>query len=206
MHGTKSVHSFQVLARQVAGLSRGSTSRITVAAAPRLASSIICLRCQTSSKNLLPFSWSPAQPLYLAVRNFSRSSAWLQAASSSGDGTASGQQQQAQAQVQPRLSLTFTCTVKDCGHRSTHEFSKRSYEKGIVLVQCPGCKNRHLIADHLGWFKDSHEAKTVEEMVKQHGGRIRKGSKYASDGSDQGETIEIEEDSHEDAQPNASDL
>lgn len=42
----------------------------------------------------------------------------------------------------PRLSLTFTCTVTDCSHRSTHEFSKASYEKGIVLVQCPNCKNR----------------------------------------------------------------
>lgn len=64
--------------------------------------------------------------------------------------------------------MTFTCTANDCGHRSTHEFSRRSYQKGIVLVQCPSCKNRsiplilisyltdkynrHLIADHLGWF------------------------------------------------------
>lgn len=32
-----------------------------------------------------------------------------------------------------------------CGHRSTHEFSRVSYEKGIVLIECPGCKNRHLI-------------------------------------------------------------
>lgn len=38
-------------------------------------------------------------------------------------------------QIDPKLSLTFTCTVQDCGHRSTHEFTKRSYEKGIVLVQ-----------------------------------------------------------------------
>ena len=60
---------------------------------------------------------------------------------------------------------------------------------------------RHLIADHLGWFKDSHEAKTVEEMVAAHGGRIRKGVKYAADGSEQGETIEIEEDSHPDGAP-----
>ena len=43
---------------------------------------------------------------------------------------------------EPRLSLTFTCTVSTCFHRSTHEFSKASYERGIVLVQCPGCKNR----------------------------------------------------------------
>jgi len=49
--------------------------------------------------------------------------------------------------------MTFTCTADGCGHRSTHEFAKRSYTKGIVLVQCPSCKNRHLIADHIGWFK-----------------------------------------------------
>ncbi|KAF5384615.1 hypothetical protein D9757_007495 [Collybiopsis confluens] len=44
--------------------------------------------------------------------------------------------------IEPRLSITFTCTVPDCGTRSTHEFSKRSYERGIVLVECPGCHNR----------------------------------------------------------------
>lgn len=71
--------------------------------------------------------------------------------------------------IERRLQITFTCTatidqpeiegvtppeviVEDieveeitCGHRSTHEFSKRSYDHGIVLIECPGCKNRHLI-------------------------------------------------------------
>lgn len=42
----------------------------------------------------------------------------------------------------PKLSITFTCTVSGCGERSTHQFTKHAYEKGIVLVQCPGCKNR----------------------------------------------------------------
>jgi len=79
---------------------------------------------------------------------------------------------------EPRLSLTFTCTVKDCGTRSTHEFTKRSYERGIVLVECPGCKNRHLIADHLGWFKESTEEgklRTVEDLVKAKGEKVRRG-------------------------------
>lgn len=40
------------------------------------------------------------------------------------------------------LQLTFTCTVEECGIRSTHAFAKKSYQRGIVLVQCPGCKNR----------------------------------------------------------------
>jgi hypothetical protein len=59
------------------------------------------------------------------------------------------------------LAMTFTCTAgaekgnPTCGHRSTHEFKKRSYEKGVVIVQCPKCEARHLIADQLGWFNVS---------------------------------------------------
>lgn len=49
---------------------------------------------------------------------------------------------QALGKIVPKLSITFTCTVEGCGERSTHEFTKHAYEKGIVLVQCPGCKNR----------------------------------------------------------------
>lgn len=62
--------------------------------------------------------------------------------------------------IDRRLKIFFTCTAsvpvdpqnahpgadaKPCGHRSSHEFSKRSYEKGVVIVQCPECENRHLI-------------------------------------------------------------
>lgn len=56
----------------------------------------------------------------------------------------------------------------------------------------------HLIADHLSWFKDSHEAKTVEEMVKEKGGRVRTGRKVLDSGEDQGETVEILSDSDAD--------
>ncbi|KAI0077753.1 zf-DNL-domain-containing protein [Panus rudis PR-1116 ss-1] len=79
---------------------------------------------------------------------------------------------------EPRLSLTFTCTVTDCFTRSTHEFTRRSYQRGIVIVECPGCKNRHLIADHLGWFKESTEdgkLKTVEDLVRAKGEKVRRG-------------------------------
>ncbi|KAJ3890872.1 DNL zinc finger-domain-containing protein [Lentinula edodes] len=78
----------------------------------------------------------------------------------------------------PRMSITFTCTVPDCGTRSTHEFAKSSYERGIVLVECPGCNNRHLIADHLGWFKESTEEgklRTVEDLVRARGEKVRRG-------------------------------
>ena len=99
-------------------------------------------------------------------------------------------------QIEPKLSLTFTCTVSDCGERSTHQFTKRAYQKGIVLVQCPGCKNRyasiflygihkalkfyirHLIADHLGWFKESTQdgkLRTIEDLWKAKGEKVQRG-------------------------------
>ena len=33
-------------------------------------------------------------------------------------------------------------------------FSKHSYEKGVVIIQCDGCKGNHLIADNFGWFDE----------------------------------------------------
>jgi len=80
--------------------------------------------------------------------------------------------------TEPRMSLTFTCTVVDCGTRSSHTFTRRSYERGVVLVQCPGCKNRHLIADHLGWFKESMQdgkLRTVEDILRARGERVTRG-------------------------------
>ncbi|KAJ6617026.1 DNL zinc finger-domain-containing protein [Mycena sp. CBHHK59/15] len=81
--------------------------------------------------------------------------------------------------ITPRLSMTFTCTVQDCGERSTHEFSKQAYDSGLVLVQCPGCDNRHLIADHLGWFKESTEEgklRTIEDILRARGEKVTRGT------------------------------
>lgn len=47
----------------------------------------------------------------------------------------------------PSYELTFTCKV--CTTRSSHRLSKQGYHKGTILISCPGCKNRHLISDHL---------------------------------------------------------
>lgn len=75
-------------------------------------------------------------------------------------------------QDKPRYSLTFTC--KKCTTRSSHEISKQAYHNGTVLIQCPGCKNRHLIADHLKIFSDQRI--TLEDILESKGDVLSKGS------------------------------
>jgi len=50
-----------------------------------------------------------------------------------------------------RYLLGYTCKI--CQHRSFKNISKIAYEKGIVIVLCKKCRNKHLIVDHLDWFK-----------------------------------------------------
>ncbi|BGP25965.1 zinc finger, Zim17-type [Rhodotorula toruloides] len=100
-------------------------------------------------------------------------------------------------QIERRLRITFTCTASvtpegqpeaeasACGHRSSHEFARRSYEKGVVIIQCPGCGNRHLIADHLHWFSQtpspahptgqpigSETPRTIEDLMREKGEQV----------------------------------
>lgn len=73
---------------------------------------------------------------------------------------------------QQKLLLAFTC--KKCDERSSHVISKQAYSKGTVLVECPKCKNRHLIADHLKIFNDKRI--TVEDILRAKGELISKDS------------------------------
>ncbi|PVH21780.1 hypothetical protein CXQ85_000771 [Candidozyma haemuli] len=65
----------------------------------------------------------------------------------------------------PQLMIAFTCTK--CDTRSSHTFSKQSYTKGTVLIQCPGCKGRHLIADNLKIFRDNNV--NLEDILQAKG-------------------------------------
>ena len=51
-----------------------------------------------------------------------------------------------------KFIMVFTC--KKCEERSAKYISKQAYNHGCVLIRCPGCKNLHLISDHMGVFED----------------------------------------------------
>ncbi|KFY59850.1 hypothetical protein V496_05508 [Pseudogymnoascus sp. VKM F-4515 (FW-2607)] len=68
--------------------------------------------------------------------------------------------------------MTFTC--KPCSTRSTHRVSKQGYHKGSVLISCPGCKNRHVISDHLNIFGD--KSMTIEDIIREQGQLVKKGT------------------------------
>eukprot|EP00729_Bicosta_minor_P010980 gene10980-30043_t len=85
-----------------------------------------------------------------------------------GGGTAIGQ-----IDEQPRLAMQFTCTV--CDTRSTKTFTKHSYEKGVVIIVCPECKNMHLVADNLGWFSEDGSNVNIEDIMREQGQEVSKG-------------------------------
>ncbi|KAJ1953832.1 hypothetical protein EC988_002768 [Linderina pennispora] len=68
-----------------------------------------------------------------------------------------------------RMLIGFTCKV--CKHRQYKTMAKQAYEKGVVLIQCDSCKNRHLIADNLGWFRD--KSVNIEQIMKDKGESVR---------------------------------
>ncbi len=69
-----------------------------------------------------------------------------------------------------QMVIAFTCTK--CDTRNTKTMSKLAYTKGVVIITCEGCRNTHLIADHLGWFEDS--STTVEDILKAKGENVIK--------------------------------
>ncbi|KAM0281020.1 hypothetical protein ACHAQH_003749 [Verticillium albo-atrum] len=73
---------------------------------------------------------------------------------------------------QPHYRLSFTCTP--CNAQSTHNISKQGYHHGSVLVTCPGCRNRHVISDHLQIFGERNI--TIEDLMREKGQLVKKGT------------------------------
>jgi protein import protein ZIM17 len=69
-----------------------------------------------------------------------------------------------------KLSLSFKCKV--CDTRNSYIISKKAYTEGVVLVECQGCKNNHLIADNLKWFRDGKT--NIEDLMREKGETVRK--------------------------------
>lgn len=67
--------------------------------------------------------------------------------------------------------ITFTC--RPCGNRSSHRISHQGYHKGTVLIRCPGCKNHHVISDHMKIFMDS--ATSLDQILAKHNEKITEG-------------------------------
>lgn len=68
------------------------------------------------------------------------------------------------------LAMFFTCNK--CNTRAGRTFSKDSYTKGVVLIRCAGCDNLHLVADNLGWFRDSPV--NIEQIMQEKNEHIQR--------------------------------
>lgn len=89
--------------------------------------------------------------------------------------------QSGQLKTEKRMLIGFTC--KKCSHRTHRTMSHHAYHNGIVLIECGGCQTRHLIADNLGWFKDTpNAARRIEDMTLEVG-EIRRNLKLSEEES-----------------------
>lgn len=97
------------------------------------------------------------------------------------------------ANARKDLYMMFTCAK--CETRAARGFSRQAYENGVVIVTCPGCQVKHVIADRMGWFG---EPGSVEDFMaektrdgEQSNARATRGSLQLAEGEDG--TLEIDE-------------
>eukprot|EP00743_Colponemidia_sp_Colp-15_P004885 GILK01005265.1.p1 GENE.GILK01005265.1~~GILK01005265.1.p1 ORF type:complete len:222 (-),score=24.69 GILK01005265.1:148-813(-) len=67
--------------------------------------------------------------------------------------------------------FVMAATCSKCSTRFVKQVTKNAYYKGVVIVQCPGCKSLHLIADHLGWYSD--KGTHIEQILAERGESVR---------------------------------
>ncbi|KAK4098842.1 zf-DNL-domain-containing protein [Parathielavia hyrcaniae] len=132
-------------------------------------------------RNPSPFTQQPEEPISPTITTASSETPTANPTSSAADPTQPNQRTStnnsnnnnpANVLQQPHYELTFTC--RPCGTRSRHRVSKQGYHHGTVLIACPSCRNRHVIADHLRVFGD--KATTVEDLLRARGEQVKRGT------------------------------
>lgn len=80
---------------------------------------------------------------------------------------------EALGKIEPsKFNIQLTC--KKCNTRNSYIISKNAYEKGVVIVECQGCKSNHLIADNMKFFRD--EKTNIEDILREKGEIVQKGT------------------------------
>jgi len=70
----------------------------------------------------------------------------------------------------------FTCGK--CDTRAARGFSRQAYENGVVIVSCPGCQAKHVVADRMGWFG---EPGSVEDFIaEKERGSVKEGHNFVA--------------------------
>lgn len=77
-----------------------------------------------------------------------------------------------QKKYEGKFQIMFTCKI--CNHRNSKFITKLAYYKGVVIIICDGCGNKHLIADNLNWFTDMDGKKNIEDIMAEKGEVVQK--------------------------------
>ena len=126
------------------------------------------LRASTLSSSSSSSFSSCFSPRVVAVGTFSSSTSrgkqtpLNRGNSSSSSSSSSSSDDNATGEKKKELYMVFTCNK--CETRSTKGFSKRAYNYGVVIVTCPGCESKHVVADRLGWFGEKGD---VGDFIKE---------------------------------------
>jgi hypothetical protein len=91
-----------------------------------------------------------------------------------------------EAALKSTMGIEFTCNK--CETRQAKKMNRHSYNSGVVIITCNGCKAMHLIADHLGWFDDN--SVTIESIMADKGENVTMLSEEGDVSFDSDDTIQ----------------